>query len=527
MRVIKPIDTTPASLQSSTIQEPDITNGEKEWEAVPSVGFDISDQGGVPIRLIKRVGVDKFDTFDLQNGVINKYDAYFNFTNDPSSFSTFGEAIGGSTLSNVTFTTITGNDANNWALEDFNEYGSRLLAINLKALLNAAGISNLDPVGVFSKTSDTSNRVIYILNKISSSQYRVIVYDFQARVLLSNSLINTATHGTPVDIISRRGDFMVLFSTAAKTTLAFYNDLFSSELSAHVITGDTSDQPYDSITVDSSDGYYFLKTSSLRVFSVTSGFKLLSAYGVGEQVIKSSNHKKYQCLIETTTDPEQGVDLVPPTWFEVGATNKFAMFDGINTYQSLYGTDVEIVVRPIGVISSIAIFNIENVNSVMIKMEVPDAGMVFEQTYGSSGKEDLIAPGLPPFENPIVTINFYGTDIKVGEVVMGTEKELGVLLSGAISDRIDYSRYTYDEFGNLNYVPRPIVKYTTYPIRIAKKEAPSIERYLDDLKGAQAVWIGDIGGGDYLVTRGTIERSPMTYDSPVAMEYQIKVRGSI
>ena len=117
--------------------------------------------------------------------------------------------------------------------------------------------------------------------------------------------------------------------------------------------------------------------------------------------------------------------------------------------------------------------------------------------------------------------------MKIGEVVVGESKRLGTLLAGAVSDRTDYSRYTYDEFGNLEYVPRPIVKYNTYPIRIDKVDAPEIELYLDSLKGKLAVWIGDIGDGEYLTARGNLERSPMTYSNPTMIEYLIKVRGSI
>lgn len=528
MIVVDPIGVNDSNFQSSTIQEPDPTTGEQEWLSNPNTGFDISEQGGSPEWIEKNKDSNTYHIWDTLNHKVTVYDEFFNYVRE-SNYSTSKtlDCIG-------TDYTTSGGQCGMFGFQysSLNEFGSTTVSINLTSKLGNEGITSIDPVGVLTTVTSSSNRMIYILNRVSATEYRVIQYDFQNDALLGNVQLDTTTHGTPVDLTYRRGGYMVLYSTSTNTEIVFYESTFTHETSTNQITGDVSDQPFDSFTIDSVSGYHLLKTSSLMVYSVTSDFRVLSAYAVGDKVVKSSIHKKYQCLIETTQDPEIGVDEIPPTWAEIGATNRWAMFDGISTYQSSYGSDVTVEVRPIGIVDSINIFNMENVSSVQVTTSVPDAGDSYTQTYDVSGKYDLVVFDFPPYENPFVDIIFTKeplstSNMKIGEVVVGESKRLGTLLAGAVSDRIDYSRYTYDEFGNLEYVPRPIVKYNTYPIRIDKVDAPEIELYLDSLKGKLAVWIGDIGDGEYLTARGNLERSPMTYSNPTMIEYLIKVRGSI
>ncbi|AUR88989.1 hypothetical protein NVP1231O_37 [Vibrio phage 1.231.O._10N.261.49.F8] len=528
MIVVNPLTINNSNFKSSTIQEPDPTTGEQEWLSNPNTGFDISAQGGSPKWIVKGKSTSDYYIWDTVEHKLRVYDQFFNYIREsPYTLNLNIDCIG------VDYTIGTGQCAmNGFQYMQLNEFAGTSLNINLTGRLNAFGITTLNPVAVFATVTDNSNRVIHIINRVSLSEYRLIKYDFQNDLLLSNTQLDTATHGTPVDMTYRRGSYMVLYSTPTNTEIVFYNETFTIEISTNQVTGDVSDQPFDSLTIDGVNGYHLLKTSSLMVYSVTSDFRVLSSYAVGDQVIKAAIHKKYQCLIETTEDPEVGVSAVPPTWLDIGATNRWAMFDGISTYQSSYGSDVTVEVRPIGIVDSINMFNMENVSSVQVTSSIPDTGDSYTQTYDVSGKYDLVIFDFPPFENPFVDIVFTKeplstSSIKIGEIVVGESKRLGTLLAGAVSDRIDYSRYTYDEFGNLDYVPRPIVKYNTYPIRIEKVDAPAVELYLDGLKGKQAVWIGDIGDDEYLTARGNLERSPMTYSNPSMIEYLIKVRGSI
>lgn len=529
MRVVDPIATTDSNFESSTIQEPDTTTGEQEFVAIPFDGHSIATHVDNPTDISKGVGSNDYFVLNRSTKEIIRFNEFFSFEKKISaSFSTETlQCMGTSNFSSSDPISVLfyGNGAR---IQLWNENLSGFLTSpDFKSYLDGSGIT-LNAQGLFGiQTTNASS--LYILNRVSSSQHNVVkvnIFSSSSMGVKYNRTLST-TRGTPVDIQYRDGKYSVLFSTASGTSISFYDETFSNELSNHPITGPNPDQPYDAFTIGASGGFKLLKESTEKVYNVDSSYNHGSTYKVGDEVIKAAIHKKYRCLVDTTTDPEVGAGEVPPKWLELGATNRWAMFDGVNTYQSTYQSDVDIRVRPIGVVDSISIFNIENVTSIEITTSVPDTGSTYTETHDTTGKESLVTYDFPPYENPFVDIKFVGTDIKVGEVVMGTGTVLGVLLAGAVSDRIDYSRYTYDEFGELTYVPRPIVNYTTYPIRVAKIDALGVERYLDNLKGKQAVWIGNIGDGQHLVTRGTIERSPMTYDTPSVLEYQIKVRGSI
>lgn len=536
MRVVDPIATTESNFESSTIQEPDTTTGEKEWVAIPFDGYDISSSVQSPGGVTKARGRSVYGVLDSTAQSIYWYNSSFSHVGTtsgadwgqyvrpivagawgpPDSHGETGIAVLEEYQGSTTF----------WVLRAYNENG-RFESMRWIG----EPLSIFTPVAHSSYTSSGGKNIFVVLSDSGSGNYRVKGYDLKGLgtdvpVLMFDTPL-VLNGRVPTGIDCRRGDFTILFKSGGNTSIAYYNSTFTTETTSHQITGNNPDGPYNAFTIDDSFGFKLMNTATKKIYNVDSNYNHGSVYKVGDEVIKAAIHKKYRCLVDTTTDPEVGVGEVPPKWLELGATNRWAMFDGINTYQSNYAGDVDIRIRPLGVVDSISIFNIENVTSIEITTSVPDTGSTYTEIHDTTGKESLVTYDFPPYENPFVDIKFVGTDIKVGEVVMGTGTVLGVLLAGAVSDRIDYSRYTYDEFGELTYVPRPIVNYTTYPIRVAKIDALGVERYLDNLKGKQAVWIGNIGDGQHLVTRGTIERSPMTYDTPSVLEYQIKVRGSI
>lgn len=538
MRVVDPIATTESNFVSSTIAEPDPLAGEKEWVNTPFDGYDLTGGEVSPSVVSRAIGNDYLHTVDVSAGMIYLYDQYFNFIRSRSISRTgFTIQCGGSSnygqsIDNYTLTWQV--SSTRW---DIVEHSSDLDTVvgDISYHFQSVGINSTDMVAMCGRKIDSPyQRDQYFINRLSASSYNVIRVGISSgnNGIKFNRPLDVATYGTPRAMEYRDGEFSILYSDASGTRIVFYDANFLNVTAVHSITGDTSAQPYDSYTPGKrtgldAGGWRLLKTSTKKIYNVDTNYNHGAIYKPGDEVVKSSIHKKYRCLVDTTTDPEVGTGEVPPKWVELGATNRWAMFDGINTYQATYPSDVDVTIHPVGVVDSISIFNIENVTSIEITTSVPDTGSTYTETHDTTGKESLVTYDFPPYENPFVDIKFVGTDIKVGEVVMGTGTVLGVLLAGAVSDRIDYSRYTYDEFGELTYVPRPIVNYTTYPIRVAKIDALGVERYLDNLKGKQAVWIGNIGDGQHLVTRGTIERSPMTYDTPSVLEYQIKVRGSI
>lgn len=246
-----------------------------------------------------------------------------------------------------------------------------------------------------------------------------------------------------------------------------------------------------------------------------------------ERVIKTTSHKVYECAIATDLDPETAINNVPPEWVEVKTTNKFALVDTKVFSPSISATPITISLTPGEIVDSVAAFELVNVTTVDISAISAASGSVYNNTITLNGYPEFVDMDIPPFSDLTITITFNGTDIEVGEVVTGLAYDIGKLLVGVQDATKDYSRQEFDEFGNLEFVKRPIVNQTTYPIAVAKDQAFNVKRLLNSLRGTAAVWVGDTGGGFLLTTYGYVERAPMVYDNQSVVKYQIKVRGSI
>ncbi len=544
MIVVNPIAIDETNFIGSSIAEPDLRTGEKEYVATPFDGYDISSNVSSADGIVKDRLSESYAVLNKSTKKVHWFNRYFSPTVTTTAL-----------LSNQRPYSI-GSAPETWGLPSS---GGTLLYISNEGLSTevvsielliphdpdlGGGSSSLNNAvdeyraagGVFNPIAHSvidnpsgSGVLVYVLNN-DGGTYSVVGLNNgpSGAFVFENLVINSSR--TPVSIDCRRGKFSLLFSNSSESSISFFNSTFSSEQSNHLLSGSQLEKPCNGFTIDEIDGYKLIKSTNKTIYNINSNYQNGSDYVKGDQVIKAAIHKKYQCLITTTTDPEDGVDLVPPTWLLLGETNKWAMFDGINTYPSKADIDITVELRPIGVTNAVNVFTMANCKEVTITSSLPDAGETYTVTHNTSGKFDLVDFDLPPYENPLIEVTFTpedGLEMSVGELVVGEATRIGVLLSGAISDRIDYSRYDYDEFGNLTFIKRPIVKYNTYPIRVMKQDAPGVELYLDEVSGKQAVWIGYIGNGDYLIARGNLERSPMTYNNPSIVEYAIKVRGSI
>lgn len=545
MIVVNPIEVNESNLVSSSINEPDVFTGEAEWVSTPFDGFDVSSSISNPSSIAKSRINNYYGMADKSTKRIYWFDEYFNLvsTSDPfesyQQLTSIGASPSGSNADYRDATALYYSDPAGWFIQilaynvtDHGLLGSTSINNAVDDYINqgALGFNPIAHSTLF--TGSGAEIMVYVLNKESESveEYRVIgLTNGPNGVLYFNSIISLNGR-TPVSVDCRNGNYSIMFSSPSGTIISYYNSTFTTELSSHTATGVGIDNPCDGFTIDGSGGFRLINEATRKVYNLDSSYNNGSDYKEGDRVIKSAIHKKYQCLIQTSTDPEEGVGLIPPTWLELGATNKWAMFDGINTYPSISSSEVVVTVSPLGIANAVNVFTMANCKEVKIVTTLPDTGDTYMVTHDTSGKFDLVDFDLPPYENPLIEVTFTpedGLQMSIGELVVGEATRIGVLLAGAVSDRINYSRYTYDEFGNRTYIRRPSVKYITYPIRVLKPDAPGVELFLDEISGKQAVWIGYIGDGDYLIVRGDLERSPMTYDNPSIIEYSLKVRGSI
>lgn len=267
---------------------------------------------------------------------------------------------------------------------------------------------------------------------------------------------------------------------------------------------------------------------------------------VGDEAVVSSEHMVYQCLSAfADDDPVSGAtNLDGETWAESRPTNKWALFDQKTTTPTVSASDFSLVIDQPYYFNTIALFECSGLESVSIEVKRQSGEVFYDEEvslldvtaiydyytfffYRNAYKFEIAVDDIPTFANSILTITFHGTDISVGNLVFGFAAEVGQCLKDTQSEALDYSTSDYDTFGNLTYVERPLVQLNTYEILSDKSTYQYIQNTLKKVRSVNSLWIGDIGGGQKLITYGRSERAPMPFNMINDVRWSITVRGSI
>lgn len=505
MKVVRPIEITEAVFTASSVAEPDLTKGEVEWVADRFSGIDFS--SAIPSSaIVLDIKLDSGFFYVLASQSFSPPIVY-KINQSGLLVSSYNlPGIGGSAINTSSFT-ISG-------LYIYSVYGDKIQRNNISdgsynSIYDISSeISDSSAIGFYDSKFFICEGSTGLIKRFDSSM-AYENFSFQADGGLNSSgsieiiegLINVTQGG---------------LSRVLRFTLG--GQLSSTIITEYSLAGVTY----------SNDFIQAIATNGKKeVLNYTYDFVYNGYYKVEDRVIKTSTHKQYECTIATFDDPEVGVDKVPQTWVEVGPTNKWATFDDKKSTKSKTSSPYTIQLVPGVAVDSVAGFKISGANQVNVKATSASSGVVYDESFDLSNDVEFATLGLPPLSDLTIDITFTGGDIEVGKVRTGSQYDMGELVAGVSSDRINYGRTKFDEFGEIERVPKPIVRYTTYPIAVEKINAQGVERLLDSLEGIACVWVGDIGNNQLLITDGYIERSPMVYDNLSVVEYQIKVRGSI
>lgn len=231
-----------------------------------------------------------------------------------------------------------------------------------------------------------------------------------------------------------------------------------------------------------------------------------TAYTVGQKVIVVATHKIYECLINNTNAyPPDNLTGTTPKWLDIGATNKFKMFDQSYHNQTVNTGSIVVVLEP-GRINSLGLMNVEG-STIHVEMEVDsvvvyekDANMImgnvgdwYEYYYNQIEKRsDFVFTDLPVYSDGILTITISGgtTDVvKCGLCIPGFYIQIGDSLWGAKVGIINYSTKEQDVFGNFNIVVRKYSKTLSDSIRVANERTGYIQKLLQPYYSTPALWV--------------------------------------
>jgi hypothetical protein len=248
-----------------------------------------------------------------------------------------------------------------------------------------------------------------------------------------------------------------------------------------------------------------------------------TTYALGDRVIiiddndspPNGVHKIYESLVGSNTgnnplDDIQAPAGVPTYWIEVSATNRWKMFDQLNSSQTIYPSTIEVELyisrRP----NSVAVLNVE---AKTIQVIMYDTGVspdeVFNQTFNMiepSGepsyynwffqqiqkKTDLYVSGLPPIAGGSIKIiiDNEDQDVKCGTCLVGFAETYGETSVGAEVGIVDFSVKRQNEFGDFEILERAYSREGRFSVLVPNDIVDKMQTLLASRRAIPTLYIG-------------------------------------
>lgn len=275
-------------------------------------------------------------------------------------------------------------------------------------------------------------------------------------------------------------------------------------------------------------------------------------YDTGIQVYLPGNHRVYESIKDGNKgkDPSLPANQFSATgvatwWFEVGPTNKYAMFDGLVSTQTAAPSPMIITLAP-GAFNGFALFGVDaSAYSVVVK-DAPGGAIIYQETdtpLESSAPADyyeyffdrfkplrqFIRAGLEPYGNAEITLTLTrtGGTVKLGMLAIGDLRPIGIPQRDAKVEPQDFSYFKQDAFGNSTIKKRANATGMSISTKMDKADANSVLDTIKEVLGVPVVVVGSQAAEfEWLTVFGLISGSMTPSEYPYA-KLSITVKGFI
>lgn len=232
----------------------------------------------------------------------------------------------------------------------------------------------------------------------------------------------------------------------------------------------------------------------------------VTSYTIGQKVIVVATHKIYEALTNNTNKyPPDYLGGTTPDWLDIGATNKWAMFDESYQSQTINSTSIIIVCAP-GRINSLGLLNVDattinitlsisgdTVYSNNLDVNISSTNNWYEYFYNPiERKSDFIVTDIPVASDGVLTVTMSantGVDVKCGLFIPGFFTQIGDSLWGASIGITDYSKKEVDTFGNYSVLQRSYSSTLSDSIWMPNGRTGYIKKLLADYRTTPALWL--------------------------------------
>jgi hypothetical protein len=235
-----------------------------------------------------------------------------------------------------------------------------------------------------------------------------------------------------------------------------------------------------------------------------SAYNAATPYILGAVVVVAADHRTYQSLQAGNVGH---TPISSPTWWiDIGATNRWKMFDLLRNTQTDQASPLTVVISPGARINSLALLGLV-ADSVTISATSGGVS-VYTKTQSLINREvlnwydyffspfstipSMIVFDLPPIINAIFTIAITRAsgNVKCGSLAAGTFVYIGDTQYNAESDALNFSTVSRDAVGNSILIQSRTVPKTNQTISCNKQRVNQVRALRDLLNAAPAVWSG-------------------------------------
>jgi len=232
-----------------------------------------------------------------------------------------------------------------------------------------------------------------------------------------------------------------------------------------------------------------------------------TTYATGAKVIVVATHKIYESLQNSNTGhyPPDNLTGATPYWLEIGATNRWRMFD--SKVNSISSASNSITLSLLS--SNVSAISVLEVDAATLNITVTDPtdGEIFNTTYDTISFDNVI-DGFTYFFEPFlysrniyaiippyaaatiaITASYPTSTANIGELVVGALVPLGCTSFGASIGILDYSVKTTDDFGNYTVLERAYSKRGNFDLEIPNSSVGFVMDFLATYRATPLVWI--------------------------------------
>lgn len=265
-------------------------------------------------------------------------------------------------------------------------------------------------------------------------------------------------------------------------------------------------------------------------------------YSLGNKVML--DHRNYEALAAVPAGVKPGAEVVtdatPAKWLDLGATNKWKMFDEIVGTLTTNQGSVSVTIQPGAVVNSLALINVRG-ESVTVVMTDPTEGVVATREYSLiDGAVDnwydwffeeiefrtsIVVLDLPAYGTASITVTVNSSGMAgVGALVVGKTAEIGTALYGTGVGIDDYSTKERDRFGGWIVTEGPFSDTAKFPVLVDTARVTKIKRMLTEIRAKPVVWVGE-ETYEATILYGFFKSFDLVYSGPDVSDCQLEIEG--